>query len=131
MPQASVLSHFIFNTALADQQASLPAVTQLQTQCAIYNDAVALCVRRPMRYHPAVWSSLQRALDAVTTFLGNIDLTVSPTKMDALLIHPRASTRLSVHELNINGDSVPCKCRSLTWASPSNTEWRVSRLPRS
>ncbi|XP_070385097.1 uncharacterized protein [Dermacentor albipictus] len=96
--QGSVLSPFLFNAALAGLPSALPADTRYHTQCSIYADDVALWVRGPRQCLPAVRRSLQGALDAVTTFLGSIGLTVSPAKTEALLIRPRAASRLSVHQ---------------------------------
>nr|XP_050041161.1 uncharacterized protein LOC126538348 [Dermacentor andersoni] len=109
VPQGSVLSPFLFNAALAGLPAALPADTRYHTQCSIYADDVALWVRGPRRCFPAVRRSLQGALDAVTTFLGRVGLTVSPAKTEALLIHPRAASRLSVHQLRIGTDPLPWK----------------------
>ncbi|XP_075556517.1 uncharacterized protein LOC142588562 [Dermacentor variabilis] len=107
VPQESVLSAFLFNAALAGLPAALPADTRYHTQCSIYADDVTLWVRGPRRCLPDVRNSLQVALDAVTTFFGSIGLTVSPTKTEAVLMHPRAACRLSVRQLRIGTDPLP------------------------
>nr|XP_050030522.1 uncharacterized protein LOC126526708 [Dermacentor andersoni] len=117
VPQGSVLTPFLFNAALAGLPAALPADTRYHPQCSIYADGVALWVRGPRRCLPAVRRSLQGALDAVTTFLGSIGLTVSPAKTEALLIHPRAASRLSVHQFRICTDPLPWK-QTGTYPSP-------------
>nr|XP_037270233.1 uncharacterized protein LOC119161824 [Rhipicephalus microplus] len=79
--------------ALAGLPASLPTDTRFPARCSVYADDVALWVRGPRRFIPAIRRSLQVVLDAVITYLGGIGLKVSATKTEALLIHPLAAAR--------------------------------------
>ncbi|KAH7955918.1 hypothetical protein HPB52_005143 [Rhipicephalus sanguineus] len=47
--------------------------------------------------------SLQVAIDAVDAFLSGIGLTLAASKTEALLVHPRASTRFSTPRLSLRG----------------------------
>ncbi|KAH7969814.1 hypothetical protein HPB52_021994 [Rhipicephalus sanguineus] len=47
--------------------------------------------------------SLQVAIDAVDAFLSGIGLTLAASKREALLVHPRASTRFSTPGLSLRG----------------------------
>ncbi|KAH7954725.1 hypothetical protein HPB49_021314 [Dermacentor silvarum] len=107
VPQGSVLSPFLFNMALAGLPASLPAEPRFPVRCSIYADDVALWTRGPRKFMPSIRCSLQRALDAVTAFLGSIGLTVSTAKTEAMLIHPLASARRYTKQLKIAGRALP------------------------
>ncbi|XP_075723786.1 uncharacterized protein LOC142765866 [Rhipicephalus microplus] len=107
VPQGSVLSPFLFNTALAGLPASLPTDTRFPARCSVYADYLALWVRGPRRSIPAIRRSLQPALDAVITYLGGIGLKVSATKTEALLIHPLAAARTHVRRLRLGNRSLP------------------------
>ncbi|KAH7948734.1 hypothetical protein HPB49_001429 [Dermacentor silvarum] len=107
VPQGSVLSPFLFNMALAGLPASLPADPRFPVRCSIYADDVALWTRGPRKFMPSIRCSLQRALDAVTAFLGSIGLTVSTAKTEAMLIHPLASARRYTKQLKIAGRALP------------------------
>ncbi|KAH7954543.1 hypothetical protein HPB49_019687 [Dermacentor silvarum] len=107
VPQGSVLSPFLFNMALAGLPASLPAHPRFPVRCSIYADDVALWTRGPRKFMPSIRGSLQRALDAVTAFLGSIGLTVSTAKTEAMLIHPLASARRYTKQLKIAGRALP------------------------
>ncbi|XP_070378184.1 uncharacterized protein [Dermacentor albipictus] len=94
--------------------AALPADSRYPVCCAIYADDVALWIRGPRRSIAAIRGSLQRALEAVISFLGGIGLSVSPAKTEALLVHPLASARLYVKQLRIANTIVPWK-RQVTY----------------
>ncbi|XP_037577065.1 uncharacterized protein LOC119459328 [Dermacentor silvarum] len=68
VPQGSVLSPFLFNTALAGRvkagPAAIPADPTFPTQCAVYADDVDLWAHGPRRKLQSIRSSLQRSLDA-------------------------------------------------------------------
>ncbi|KAH7977467.1 hypothetical protein HPB49_001805 [Dermacentor silvarum] len=120
VPQGSVLSPFLFNMALAGLPASLPADPRFPVRCSIYADDVALWTRGPRKSMPFIWCSLQRALDAVTAFLGSIGLTVSTAKTDAMLIHPLASARRYTKQLKITGRALPWQQMGLSFLEMKN-----------
>ncbi|KAH7937258.1 hypothetical protein HPB49_009849 [Dermacentor silvarum] len=93
VPQGSVLSPFLFNTALAGLPAAIPADPRFPTQCAIYADDVALWAHGPRCKLQSIQSSLQRSLDAVASYFRGIGLLLSPAKTEALLVHPSAAAR--------------------------------------
>ncbi|XP_075532367.1 uncharacterized protein LOC142565283 [Dermacentor variabilis] len=105
----SVLRPFLFNLALAGLAAALPTDSRYPVCCAIYADDVALWVGGPRRSIAAIRGSLQRALEAVISFLGGIGLSVSRTKTETLLVHPLASARQYVKQLRIANTTVPWK----------------------
>ncbi|KAH7932663.1 hypothetical protein HPB49_000527 [Dermacentor silvarum] len=107
VPQEAALSSFLFNMALAGLPASRPADPRFPVRCSIYADDVAPWTRGPRKFMPSIRCSLQRALDAVTAFLGSIGLTVSTAKTEAMLIHPLASARRYTKQLKIAGRALP------------------------
>ncbi|XP_075732809.1 uncharacterized protein LOC142775335 [Rhipicephalus microplus] len=109
VPQGSVLSPFLFNLAMTGLPASLPTGTRFAAPCSVYADDVALWVRAPRRSIPAIRTSLQAALDAVSTYLSGIGLKVSATKTEALLIHPLAAARRYVKQLRVGNRNLPWK----------------------
>nr|XP_037288951.1 uncharacterized protein LOC119181810 [Rhipicephalus microplus] len=109
VPQGSVLSPFLFNLAMAGLPASLPTGTRLPAHCSVYADDVALWARGPRRSVPAIRTSLQAALDAVSAYLSGIGLKVSATKTEALLIHPLTAARRYVKQLRVGNRNLPWK----------------------
>ncbi|XP_075744176.1 uncharacterized protein LOC142802971 [Rhipicephalus microplus] len=109
VPQGSVLSPFLFNLAMAGLPASLPTGTRFAARCSVYADDVALWARGPRRSIPAIRTSLQTALDAVSAYLSGIGLKVSATKTEALLIHPLAAARRYVKQLRVGNRNLPWK----------------------
>ncbi|XP_075721849.1 uncharacterized protein LOC142765160 [Rhipicephalus microplus] len=109
VPQGSVLSPFLFNLAMAGLPASLPTGTRFAARCSVYADDVALWARGPRRSIPAIRTSLQAALDAVSAYLSGIGLKVSATKTEALLIHPLAAARRYVKQLRVGNRNLPWK----------------------
>ncbi|KAH7945596.1 hypothetical protein HPB49_013241 [Dermacentor silvarum] len=107
VPQESVLSPFLFDMARACLPASLPADPRFPVRCSIYADDVALRTRGPRKFMPFIRCSLQRALDAVTAYLGGIGHTISTAKTEAMLIHPLASARRYTKQLKIGGRAQP------------------------
>nr|XP_050035648.1 uncharacterized protein LOC126531983 [Dermacentor andersoni] len=107
--------------------AALPADSRYPVCCAIYADDVALWIRGPRRSIAAIRGSLQRALEAVISFLGGIGLSVSPAKTEALLVHPLASARLYVKQLRIANTTVPWK-RQVTYLGLT-IDHRLSWIP--
>ncbi|XP_077508527.1 uncharacterized protein LOC144119888 [Amblyomma americanum] len=90
VPQGSVLSPFLFNMVMA----GLPNAIQQdrhQVFCSLYADDIALWVRAPRRHIISARLALQRALDAVKSFLTSKGLVLSATKSEALLVHPRGA----------------------------------------
>nr|XP_050046349.1 uncharacterized protein LOC126543263 [Dermacentor andersoni] len=127
VPQGSVLSPFLFNLALKGLAAALPTDSRYPVCCAIYVDDVALWVRGPRRSIAAIRGSLQRALEAVISFLGGIGLSVSRAKTEALLVHPLASARQYVKQLRIANTTVPWK-RLSPPKSEESREGAVSKM---
>ncbi|XP_037520707.1 uncharacterized protein LOC119397346 [Rhipicephalus sanguineus] len=107
VPQGSVLSPFLFNLVLAGLPGMLPVDKRYPTQCSLYADDVALWVRGPRRNLTAIRRSLQRSLDAVTSFFRTIGLIVSPTKTEALLVHPRVAPRRAIRRLVLGDRPIP------------------------
>uniref|UniRef100_L7LZH7 Putative tick transposon n=1 Tax=Rhipicephalus pulchellus TaxID=72859 RepID=L7LZH7_RHIPC len=107
VPQGSVLSPFLFNLVLAGLPATLPVDKRYPTLCSLYADDVALWVRGPRRNLTAIRRSLQRSLDAVANFFKAIGLVVSPTKTEALLVHPRSAARRTVRRLVLGDRQIP------------------------
>ncbi|XP_037501849.1 uncharacterized protein LOC119375889 [Rhipicephalus sanguineus] len=107
VPQGSVLSPFLFNLVLAGLPGMLPVDKRYPTQCSLYADDVALWVRGPRRNLTAIRRSLQRSLDAVTSFFRTIGLIVSPTKTEALLVHPRVAARRAIRRLVLGDRPIP------------------------
>lgn len=107
VPQGSVLSPFLFNLVLAGLPTAMPADKRYPTQCSLYADDVALWVKGPRQNFTAIRRSLQRSLDAVVSFFKAIGLNVSPTKTEALLVHPRATARRAVRRLVLGDRPIP------------------------
>ncbi|XP_037526402.1 uncharacterized protein LOC119403544 [Rhipicephalus sanguineus] len=55
----------------------------------------------------AIRRSLQRSLDAVTSFFRTIGLIVSPMKTEALLVHPRVAARRAIRRLVLGDRPIP------------------------
>ncbi|KAH7936102.1 hypothetical protein HPB52_018302 [Rhipicephalus sanguineus] len=85
----------------------LPVDKRYPTQCSLYADDVALWVRGPRRNLTAIRRSLQCSLDAVTSFFKTIGLIVSPTKTEALLIHPRVAAWRAIPKLVLGDRPIP------------------------
>ncbi|XP_037520770.1 uncharacterized protein LOC119397417 [Rhipicephalus sanguineus] len=107
VPQGSVLSPFLFNLVMAALPSTLPVDRRFPTQCSLYGDDVALWVRGPRRNFTAIRTSLQRSLNAVASFFKTIGLTLSPTKTEALLVHPTTAARQRVKRLVLEGRLIP------------------------
>ncbi|KAH7955420.1 hypothetical protein HPB52_000864 [Rhipicephalus sanguineus] len=56
---------------------------------------------------PSIRCSLKRSLDAVASFFKAIGLIVSPTKTEALLVHPRAAERRTIRRLVLGVRPIP------------------------
>ncbi|KAH7963014.1 hypothetical protein HPB52_019248 [Rhipicephalus sanguineus] len=78
--QSSVLSPFLFNLVLAGLPAMLPVDKRYPTLCSLYIDDVALWGNR---------------------------LVVSPTKTEALLVHPRVTARRAIPSLVLGDQTIP------------------------
>ncbi|XP_070382492.1 uncharacterized protein [Dermacentor albipictus] len=78
-------------------------------------------------HHQIITREAEREVEKPTTFLGSIGLTVSPAKTEALLIHPRAASRLSVHQLRIGTDPLPWK-QTVTYLG-LNIDHRLTWIP--
>ncbi|XP_037508119.1 uncharacterized protein LOC119383914 [Rhipicephalus sanguineus] len=104
--QGSVLSPFLFNLLMA-APFTLPVDKRFPTQCSLYADDVALWVRGPRRNFTAIRTSIQRSLNAVASFSVTIGLTLSPTKTEALLVHPRTAAVQRVKRLVLEGRLIP------------------------
>ncbi|KAH7982111.1 hypothetical protein HPB52_003007 [Rhipicephalus sanguineus] len=93
--------------AIAAQLSKLPDFIPCDTPCevrsAIYADDIALFACGPGYHRSALLRSLQVAIDAVDAFLSGIGLTLAASKTEALLVHPRASTRFSTPRLSLRG----------------------------
>ncbi|XP_077508711.1 uncharacterized protein LOC144120154 [Amblyomma americanum] len=71
-------------------------------------DDIALWVRAPRRHIVSARQALQRALDAVKSFLTSKGLVLSATKSEALLVHPRgARATAGIRTLQIDGTNLP------------------------
>ncbi|XP_077508593.1 uncharacterized protein LOC144119977 [Amblyomma americanum] len=130
VPQGSVLSPFLFNLVMA----GLPNAIQqdrLRVFCSLYADDIALWVRAPRKHIVSARRALQRALDAVKSFLTSKGLVLSATKSEALLVHPRgARATAGIRTLQIDGTNLPWRQQvrylgltidhRLTWISADN-----------
>lgn len=103
VPQGSILSPFLFNLVLAKLPDFIPCDTPCEVRSAIYADDIALFACGPGYHRSALLRSLQVAIDAVDAFLSGIGLTLAASKTEALLVHPRASTRFSTPRLSLRG----------------------------
>lgn len=103
VPQGSILSPFLFNLALAKLPDYIPCNTACEVHVAIYADDIALFACGPGRHRAALLESLQVAIDAVDAFLNGVGLALAASKTEALLVHPRASTRRSTPRLSLRG----------------------------
>ncbi|XP_037567474.1 uncharacterized protein LOC119448047 [Dermacentor silvarum] len=127
VPQGSRLSRLLFHMAVAGLPTSLPVDPWFPVRCSIYADDVALWTRGPRKSTPSIRCSLQRALDAVTTFLGSIGLTVSTAKTEAMLVHPLASAQSYTKQLKISGRALPWK-QMVTYLGLA-IDHRITRIP--
>ncbi|KAH7963664.1 hypothetical protein HPB52_022332 [Rhipicephalus sanguineus] len=85
----------------------LPVEKRYITQCSLCTDDVALGVRGPRRKLTAIRRSMQRSLDAVTSFFRAIGLIVSPAKTEALLVHPIVAARRAIRRLLLGDRPIP------------------------
>ncbi|KAH7946657.1 hypothetical protein HPB52_002836 [Rhipicephalus sanguineus] len=86
---------------------TLPGLTAKTTLCSLYADDVALWVKGPRRKLTAIRRSPQRSLDVVTSSFRAIGLIVSPTKTEALLVHPRVAAWRAVRRLVLGDRLIP------------------------
>ncbi|KAH7963670.1 hypothetical protein HPB52_022338 [Rhipicephalus sanguineus] len=90
----------------------LPIDKRFPTKCSLYADDVPLLVRGPRPYLTAIRRSLQRSLDAVTSFFRTIELIVSPTKTEELLGHLKTCVRRLANPVEQGADIPMAKNRS-------------------
>ncbi|KAH7968246.1 hypothetical protein HPB52_007177 [Rhipicephalus sanguineus] len=104
-----------FFTALAEchsaatTRCTVPAGTPAPDICllnlrAARRRAQIVAVRSQSEEHWRVYNCIDAvAIDAVDAFLSGIGLTLAASKTEALLVHPRASTRFSTPRLSLRG----------------------------
>ncbi|KAH7964994.1 hypothetical protein HPB49_002759 [Dermacentor silvarum] len=107
VPQGSVLSPFLFNSALARLPDFIPRTLPSDVRLAIYADDLALISVGPTSSGRLVRQSIQGAINAIDSYLTGIGLNLSTTKTEALLVHPQFRGRYQVPRLNLRGVLIP------------------------
>ncbi|XP_075732531.1 uncharacterized protein LOC119176805 [Rhipicephalus microplus] len=85
----------------------MPVDKRYPTQCSLCADDVALWVMGPKRNFTAIRRFVQCSLDAVASFSKAIGLTMSPTKTETVLVHPRAAARRAIRRLVLGDRPIP------------------------
>nr|XP_037275875.1 uncharacterized protein LOC119168583 [Rhipicephalus microplus] len=121
-PQASVLSTFLFNVALARFIDHIPRGTAYEVRAAVYADDVAFFSSGPTLRGRQVRKGLQAAIDAVDGFITGIGCQLSAAKTEAMHVHPKRTGRFDVPKLVLRGHRLPWKRRVwYTLVLPSTT----------
>ncbi|KAH7937243.1 hypothetical protein HPB49_009453 [Dermacentor silvarum] len=111
VPQGSVLSPFLFNLALARLSDFIPCTLPFDVRLAIYADDLALLAVGPTSSGKQVHQSVQGAINAVDSYLTGIGLNHSPSKTEALVVHPQLHGRYHIPRLSLRGVLFPWSAR--------------------
>ncbi|XP_077492190.1 uncharacterized protein LOC144103311 [Amblyomma americanum] len=126
VPQGSVLSPFLFNIVLANIPNIIPRSLLYQVRVSIYADDIALYCSGPTLSGRTVRAQLQHALECVGEYLSTVGLSLSTSKTEALVLHPRPAAWKLIPNLQLKGVPLPWKksARYLGLVIDAQLTWR-------